>query len=930
MASNGQESSSKNVGELSSPDGTSSHPVTSTVREAQLAFERGKFQRQESLKEERKLKSDRVQREIAELRAAAAGGGPSKSTSDPSSTEKKLEKKIPSTNLLPTKGGKKESKEHSVSTSRLKSPSTPPPSSEPITESLVSPRAAVISPPTTVPTTTPAASTSTSTIETLTIEDSSKQERVLTDDSSPHPPSSSSAIPTLPDHLPLLILENCQVVDVELGCLSSAHHLIISLDGKIQSMGPDPYLPSTKAWMRLDCQNLFLIPGLCDAHTNITVPSPPSPSLSSAQIPGIDPPNNTSPAQFSASYTALAASHILRSLLHSGFTTIRDSGGVDIGLLQALSENLIDGPRVLSSGQALGPTGTFQTSSLSLSPSNTAAAAASAHGSLNSMTLCPSPYCTKRCSSWCGWSLSHGQGDTHLRDHLRSLILYHSISQLALVTGNYCLDYSSLATTVSSSLSTTVSSPHHRWSHSRSVSLDTTSHLLPREYPLFSRAEHSLISEECSLVSLPIMVTCHTLPALERVLEMDGVCSIEGGLELTPALALKMKERDCALVPFLPTSLMRALHTTLLSPSPSTTAPAASPLTSLSSAPAASPLTSLSPSSTPDEDLVHLLTQQLLPSLTTWQMKEYQLWTTLLSLAESTPLVTLYGSNLLSNQYLRDTHLSLLLSSLHHSSPIQFLRSLTLYPARLFRLEETIGTIAIGAIADLVLLDSNPLRERRWCASEESICAVIQVTVSRSLSPSLPCLYVCHSLSLSLSLSLPLPLTLSLCLSLSLSLSPSLCLSLSLSLSLCLCLSVSLCLSLSRSRSPPLSLVFTSVTLSLSFPVCLSHSISPTLIYSQRGRIKKLLRAYREGLYLLDEETQEPTPMMTQEAIGKKFTYSSNSNTLKKRPWKPPGPLLQNAITSPNIHQTGPSSGNSTTSSQSHSSSLQRSLSSLL
>jgi hypothetical protein len=224
------------------------------------------------------------------------------------------------------------------------------------------------------------------------------------------------------------------------------------------------------------------------------------------------------------------------------------------------------------------------------------------------------------------------------------------------------------------------------------------------------------------------------------------------------------------------------------------------------------------------------------------------------SLAQETDLQTIYGSNLHSNQYLRDTHLSLYLYGLH-LSPVQFLRSLTCHAAKLFQFEETIGTIAVGAIADLILLSSNPLIDSKWCSSEESICAVIQVPCPSWHPP-----YV----------------------------------------------SLSLCLSLT---SHPLHI----------FP------------FSQRGRIKKLLRGYREGLYLFDEETQETTPMMTQEAIGKKFTYSTNSNTLKKKPWKPPGPLLQNPTGSPNIHQaTGPSSGTSITSSQSTSSILQRSLSSLL
>ncbi len=47
----------------------------------------------------------------------------------------------------------------------------------------------------------------------------------------------------------------------------------------------------------------------------------------------------------------------LRATLDRGFTTVRDTGGADWGLRQAIEEGLIAGPRLFIAGKAIGPTG---------------------------------------------------------------------------------------------------------------------------------------------------------------------------------------------------------------------------------------------------------------------------------------------------------------------------------------------------------------------------------------------------------------------------------------------------------------------------------------------------------------------------------------------------------------------------------------------
>jgi len=46
-------------------------------------------------------------------------------------------------------------------------------------------------------------------------------------------------------------------------------------------------------------------------------------------------------------------------------------------------------------------------------------------------------------------------------------------------------------------------------------------------------------------------------------------------------------------------------------------------------------------------------------------------------------------------------------------TPVEALRSATLNPAKFFGLDQTLGTIEQGKIADLVLLDANPLVDIR-------------------------------------------------------------------------------------------------------------------------------------------------------------------------------------------------------------------------
>ncbi len=92
---------------------------------------------------------------------------------------------------------------------------------------------------------------------------------------------------------------------------------------------------------RIDLSGKTLMPGLIDCHVHVV-----------AALVDI-----AANAMVPSSLAAARAARILTTLLMRGFTTVRDAGGADHGLVRAIDEGLIDGPRLVISGKALSQTG---------------------------------------------------------------------------------------------------------------------------------------------------------------------------------------------------------------------------------------------------------------------------------------------------------------------------------------------------------------------------------------------------------------------------------------------------------------------------------------------------------------------------------------------------------------------------------------------
>jgi imidazolonepropionase-like amidohydrolase len=109
-------------------------------------------------------------------------------------------------------------------------------------------------------------------------------------------------------------------------------------DGVIREVSASPV---ANADIRIDGSGKTVIPGLIDCHVHVTAATADFPAL----------------RRWSPAYTTVRALDILSAMTRRGFTTVRDAGGADWGLAQAIEEGHAVGPRLRYCGQAISQTG---------------------------------------------------------------------------------------------------------------------------------------------------------------------------------------------------------------------------------------------------------------------------------------------------------------------------------------------------------------------------------------------------------------------------------------------------------------------------------------------------------------------------------------------------------------------------------------------
>ncbi|MFI6920467.1 amidohydrolase family protein [Nonomuraea spiralis] len=136
-----------------------------------------------------------------------------------------------------------------------------------------------------------------------------------------------------------VLITNARVLDVEGAAYLEDRNLLI-VDDTIAEIGGHE-VGALRDSDVIDAGGRTVLPGLIDAHVHVTA--------STADLSTL--------GEWSPSYVAARASHILRDMLHRGFTTVRDVGGADHGLADAVHEGYFPGPRLLFGGKAISQTG---------------------------------------------------------------------------------------------------------------------------------------------------------------------------------------------------------------------------------------------------------------------------------------------------------------------------------------------------------------------------------------------------------------------------------------------------------------------------------------------------------------------------------------------------------------------------------------------
>ncbi|HWD57056.1 MAG TPA: amidohydrolase family protein, partial [Stellaceae bacterium] len=135
-----------------------------------------------------------------------------------------------------------------------------------------------------------------------------------------------------------LIFANGAVLDTASGERREGHHVLVE-DGWIKEVSDRPI---TAAGARvIDLAGRTLLPGLIDAHVHVIAVDAALARLAEQPL----------------TLVSLQAGRVMEGMLARGFTTVRDAGGGDGGLAEAVVQGLVRGPRLFPSGQALSQTG---------------------------------------------------------------------------------------------------------------------------------------------------------------------------------------------------------------------------------------------------------------------------------------------------------------------------------------------------------------------------------------------------------------------------------------------------------------------------------------------------------------------------------------------------------------------------------------------
>ena len=136
----------------------------------------------------------------------------------------------------------------------------------------------------------------------------------------------------------MILFQNATLLDGTAETALPGQHVLVEV-GEIREVSDRPIKASSARVV--DLAGRTLMPGLIDCHVHV---------IASMADLGAN-------AELPNTLVALRSARIMREMLMRGFTTVRDLGGADYGLVMAIEEGLIEAPRLVICGKALSQTG---------------------------------------------------------------------------------------------------------------------------------------------------------------------------------------------------------------------------------------------------------------------------------------------------------------------------------------------------------------------------------------------------------------------------------------------------------------------------------------------------------------------------------------------------------------------------------------------
>ncbi|HVM81775.1 MAG TPA: amidohydrolase family protein [Stellaceae bacterium] len=136
----------------------------------------------------------------------------------------------------------------------------------------------------------------------------------------------------------MLLFQNCRLLDPEVGELREGASVLTEGE-RIREVSERPI--RAQSARTIDLGGRVLMPGLIDAHIHVY--------LSEVNIGRL--------AEMPMSLMAARSGPLMRAMLDRGFTTVRDTGGADWGIREAVETGQMVGPRLFIAGAAISQTG---------------------------------------------------------------------------------------------------------------------------------------------------------------------------------------------------------------------------------------------------------------------------------------------------------------------------------------------------------------------------------------------------------------------------------------------------------------------------------------------------------------------------------------------------------------------------------------------